>query len=142
MAIYTSFIVATPRVLDETRKKAQKKKLDLRELLGDADVDLDWRDTFAQAFLKHLVSELVKDSLERESFMSTPLHAPGYVLFSTPDALVEGLASLTAPRRAKLVASAVAEGFTHAARSLEALEPLAKRASAGGKNLYFCIHIP
>lgn len=142
MAIYTSFIVASPRILDETRKKAQKKKVDFRELLGDADVDLDWRDTFAQAFLKHLVSELVKNALERDSFMSTPLHAPGYVLFSTPDALVEGLASLTPARRAKLVERSASAGFTHAAASLEGLEPLARRASAGGKNLYLCIHIP
>lgn len=28
MAIYTSFIIASPRIVDETRKKAQRKKVD------------------------------------------------------------------------------------------------------------------
>jgi len=87
------------------------------------------------------VGKLVKNELERDSFMSEPLLPPNYAVFSTPDELVESLASLTPAGRAKLLASCEAAGFTNPELALDGLEPLA-RARAGGKSLYLCFHVP
>ena len=142
MAIYTSFLISSFHTFDGARKKAKKTGKDVLALLGDANVDLDWKDVYAQALLKCLVAEVVGDPLDREAFMGTPIHAPGYVLFPLPDELVEGLASWSETRRAAAVAACEKVGFGRASEALAALEPLAKRASIGGKNLYLCIHIP
>jgi len=52
MAIYTSFVISSFRTLDEARKKAKRTSVDMLQLLGDANVDLDWKDLFAMAFFE------------------------------------------------------------------------------------------
>jgi hypothetical protein len=142
MAIYTSFIVSSYRAFDEARKKARRTGKDVLELLGDANVDLDWNDSFAEAFLKYLVGRTVEDEQDREAFMVEPIEAPGYVLFPLPEQLVEALAGWSEKKRAATVKAYERAGFAKAHEALAALEPLAKRASTEGKNLYLCIHIP
>ena len=142
MAIYTSFVVSSYRSFDEARKKAKRTGKDVMALLGDANVDLDWKDSFAEAFLKCLVEQTVVDEQDREAFMVEPIDAPGYVLFPLPEELVEALAGWSEKKRAATVEACEQVGFTRAHEALAALEPLAKRASNERKNLYLCIHIP
>ena len=103
MAIYTSFIVSSYRAFDEARKKAKRTGKDVLALLGDANVDLDWNDSFAEAFLKYLVGRTVEDEQDREAFMVEPIEAPGYVLFPLPEQLVEALAGWSEKKRAATV---------------------------------------
>ncbi len=142
MAIYTSFVVSSFRALDEARKKAKRRGVDMLQLMGDANVDLDWKDLFAMAFLKHLAAEAVTDARELEAFMVEPIEAPNYVFFSLPDELVDTLANWSAPRRAAMVESCEKVGFIAPSNALAGLEALARRAHAGSKNLYLCIHVP
>jgi len=76
--------------------------------------------------------------MEREAFLVQPIEAPNYVFFSLPDELVDNLANGSAPRRAAMVESCE----NAPSNALAGLEALARRAHAGSKNLYLCIHVP
>ncbi len=69
MAIYTSFLISSFHTFDGARKKAKRTGKEVLALLGDANVDLDWKDLYAQALLKCLVAEVVSEPLDREAFM-------------------------------------------------------------------------
>lgn len=142
MAIDTSFVIASPRALDEARKKSKRKNVDLLDLLADANVDLGWSDLHGQRVLQCIANAVVENDLDRGAFMQNALPMNHYVLFQLPHELVESLADMTDRCRAKVMAALRAEGLDDPERTLAKLEPIAKRAGSGAKSLYFVVHVP